>query len=255
MNIDQLRQQWESEENQTFRGWDFSCLDGRWHSEALPWDYRALIQSKLNQTDRLLDMGTGGGEFLLSLKHPCHLTAVTEAYPPNIDMCQTTLAPLGIDVQPTSDDQPLPFPDDSFDCVINRHESYDPEEVRRVLKNDGYFITQQVGGLNNRDLSRRVIKDFEPEFPAFMLKNETAALRAAGFEILFEQEAFPPVQFFDVGAFVYFAKIIEWEFPGFSVEKAWNELLVMQQEIERHGKIQGTEHRFVIMARNRKSQA
>lgn len=93
MNIDQLRQQWESEENQTFRGWDFSCLDGRWHSEALPWDYRALIQSKLNQTDRLLDMGTGGGEFLLSLKHPCHLTAVTEAYPPNIDMCQTTLAP------------------------------------------------------------------------------------------------------------------------------------------------------------------
>ena len=35
---------------------------------------------------RLLDMDTGGGEFLLSLGHPFERTAATEGYPPNVEL-------------------------------------------------------------------------------------------------------------------------------------------------------------------------
>lgn len=90
-------------------------------------------------------MGTGSGEFLLTMNHPYNLTSVTEAYTPNIKLCRETLLPLGITVAQTFNDNKLPFDNDVFDIIINRHSSFDLYEVNRVLKSGGYFITQQVG--------------------------------------------------------------------------------------------------------------
>ncbi|MNJ78400.1 hypothetical protein D3C77_761450 [compost metagenome] len=36
--------------------------------------------------------------------------------------------------------------------MINRHEAYSVQELNRILKPGGLFITQQVGGQNNRGL-------------------------------------------------------------------------------------------------------
>ena len=44
---------------------------------------------------KLLDFDTGGGEFLLSLGHPCENTAATEGYPPNVELCRETILPFG----------------------------------------------------------------------------------------------------------------------------------------------------------------
>ena len=51
-----------------------------------------------------------------------------------------------------------------------------------------------------------------------------------------------------MGAFVYFAKIIEWEFPNFSVDKCFNQLCKLQLDIEREGFIESIGHRFMIVA-------
>ncbi|MNV99115.1 hypothetical protein D3C71_1944380 [compost metagenome] len=59
---------------------------------------------------------------------------------------------------------------------------------------------------------------------------------------------FPVLRFRDIGALVYFAKIIEWEFPGFSVEKCYDRLIRLQQQLERDGYIESMEHRFMIAA-------
>ncbi len=248
MNYNDLILQWKYEEDFAFQGWDFSHINGRWMSEPLPWDYRTIVLSILKSTDNLLDMGTGGGEFLMSLKHPFALTSVTEAHPPNVELCKKKLAPHGITVMQTYDDDKLPFQNDSFDIVINRHESFDPAEVGRVLKKGGYFITQQVGGENDRDLSQRLIKDFTPKFSMHMLQQNSEMLRRSGFTIHECQEAFTPVRFFDVGALVYFAKIVEWEFPNFSVNNSLDSLCQIQKEIEKKGFVQGKEHRFIIVA-------
>ncbi|MCK4450124.1 MAG: methyltransferase domain-containing protein [Anaerolineae bacterium] len=42
----------------------------------------------------------------------------------------------------------LGFPDAAYDVVLNRHVSLYVEEIVRVLRSDGTFITQQVGGRN-----------------------------------------------------------------------------------------------------------
>lgn len=182
MDLDYLKKIWTEEEQKVFQGWDFSHLKGRWQYQALPWDYEKIISEYLKSTDRLLDMGTGGGEFLLSLNHPYNLTCATEAYPPNVELCMKKLKPLGIDIRQVNDDVDVPFEDN-------------------------------------------------------------------GFEILMEEEVFTKLKFFDIGALVYFAKIIEWEFPGFSVEGCFDMLCKLHFEIEEKGFVEGTEHRFLIVAR------
>ena len=247
MNAMQFKSIWTREERAAFAGWDFSRLDGRWESDPLPWNYARIVRENLRAMDELLDIGTGGGEFLLSLGHPHARTSVTEEYPPNVALCRQKLVPLGISLGVPQDDK-LPFGDARFDLVIDRHEAYDPAEVFRVLRPGGRFITQQVGGENNRELSQRLIDGFTPAFEHVTLEAGVAGLEESGFCVLRAQEARPALRFFDVGALVYFAKIIEWEFPGFSVETAFDRLLGCQREIEERGFVGSTEHRLLIAA-------
>lgn len=195
-------------------------------------------------------MGTGDGEFLLTLKHPYENTAVTEAYPPNVALCREKLQPLGIDVRQIVNDDALPFGDNSFDMILNRHEAYDVGEVSRILKPDGIFITQQVGGRNNNSLSNRLTDNFIPQFPDHNLSNCVNDLENAGFKIVFAKEEFPKVEFSDIGAVVYLAKVIKWEFPGFSVERCFDKLYDMYNDFLENDKIITYQHRFVIAAIN-----
>ena len=81
------------EEFKSVEGWDFSHLTGRWKSDPLPWYYGAIIKHYLHSSNKLLDLGTGGGEFLLTLAHPDNCTFVTEGYLPNYDRCMQILTP------------------------------------------------------------------------------------------------------------------------------------------------------------------
>jgi len=238
--------QWEDEENYAFEGWDFSHIDGRWDCPEPPWNYQAVVKAYLKDTDTLLDMGTGGGENLLTIGHPYDNTFVTEAYPPNFELCQKTLSPLGITVTRTFSDDKLPFPDECFDFVINRHESFDLEEVNRVLKKGGFFITQQVGNQNSVDLVQRFIEGFNPHNPAHVVDNYTGILKSMGFQIIDTDESVYTVNFFDIGAFVFYAKACVWEFPGFTVKKHAEKLLECQREVETNGFISCIGHRFII---------
>ncbi|NLA53032.1 MAG: hypothetical protein GX858_01550 [Clostridiales bacterium] len=74
-------------------------------------------------------------------------------------------------------------------------------------------------------------------------------LQDAGFVIEKQMEVFPWLRFYDIAAMVYFAKIISWEFPDFSVNKCFKQLLELHNELENKGFVQSTEHRFMIIAR------
>ena len=94
-----------------------------------------------------------------------------------------------------------------------------------------------------------VFPDAKEPFPDLYLAAQCDAFRHAGFEILRSEEFFGKIRFYDVGAFVWFARIIEWEFPGFSVDRCFDRLLKMQEQIDEKGVIEGTTHRYLIVAR------
>lgn len=251
MDIEHFKSYLKSEEKQAFKGWDFSYIDGRCVSDNLPWDYREIILKYLKPSDKLLDLGTGGGEFLLTLNHPYNLTSVTESYPPNVELCYNKLSPLGIEVKQTYDDNYLPFDDNTFEIVISRHESFDAGEVNRILKSGGYFITQQVGGSNNIDLSKKLIDNYIPNCPEHDLNHNRNLLLMKNFDILFEDEVYNQTKFYDMGALVYYAKIIEWEFPGFSVDTHFENLCRIYTELIENGYVSGIQHRFIVVAKKK----
>ena len=240
----------KEEEIAHIKGWDFSHISDRYKEEDdIPWDYKAIIESYLKDDMKLLDYDTGGGEFLLSLSHPYKNTSATEGFPPNVSLCKERLLPLGIDFRECSDCSHLPFEDESFDIYINRHGDLDPKEAFRVLKRGGLFITQQVGSENDHDLVLKVLPDAKVPFPDMKLDIQGKRFAENGFEIIEAAEHFGSIRFFDTSAFVWFARIIEWEFDGFSVERCFQELIKIEEEIKSKGYIEGTTHRYLIVAR------
>jgi len=250
MYTTELYKTWKKEEdNAHIHGWDFSHIHGRYEEENdLPWNYEEIVRYYLSDTKRIMDYDTGGAEFLLSLNHPYYLTAATEGYKPNVELCKKKLLPLGIDFKECSDPKNIPFGDASFDLMINRHGDFAPDEIYRLLKKGGVFISEQVGSENDRDLVEMVLPGTPRPFPDLNLNIQRVKFEKAGFQILRAEEAFRPIKFYDVGAFVWFAHIIEWEFPDFSVDKCFKQLLNMQKIIEDKGEIEGTIHRYLIVA-------
>lgn len=249
MTRDELYAFWRFEEAFPFSGWDFGHLDGRWEAEPLPWDFYTEVQRRLRYSDQLLEVDTGCA-FLLSLRHPYENTATTETSGPNAESYRNELAPLGIRVEECdAEEEELPFADDAFDVAVCRHGAYRHDELIRVLRPGGVFLTEQVGGRNNVLLARRLLPDYRPPQPEHCLNADCEAFAQVGFEILDAKEYFPKVRFYDTGALVYYAHMIDWEFPGFSVERCAAELFTLERELAERGHVDSMEHRYLIVAR------
>lgn len=241
-----------AEAEHPFSGWDWSHIDNRIVNAPLSWSYRSKLIPLIRDSKSLLDMGTGGGEFLASLAPLPNKTSATEGYKPNVAIAKQKLEPLGVKVFSIKEDKNLPFMDDEFDLIINRHESYDPSEVFRILKPDGVFITQQVGDKNDSKLRLTLsgTSELEP-IAEWNLEFAAKELGTSGFEILETFEDITLTRIFDVGAIVYYFKAVPWELPGFSVKKYYNKLVDLHEKISQKGylNLERNNHRFFIKAK------
>jgi len=245
-------QRWIEEAQQAdFSGWDFRWLEGRMVQEEPPWDYPALVRNAMAGVASLLDLGTGGGELLASLAPLPQDTHATESYPPNQAIARARLTPLGVILHETDEGDHLPFPDERFDLVINRHEDYDPREVFRVLEANGRFITQQVGGLDNLELNQALEEKISFPFMDCSLAKDLTRMYDCGFVVEHAEKAALASIFKDIGAVVYYLKAIPWQVPDFSIETHAEALIRLHNIIEQQGSFVATAHRFLIIARKK----
>lgn len=247
-DLNQLKEYLLREEQAAFQGWDFRYLEGRTETGELAWNYRDRVNQYRTPHRTILDMHTGGGEFLLSLGHPYEQTCVTEGWEPNLNLCRERLRPLGITVKAAAADGRIDYAAGRFDLVLNRHGDFLPDEVVRVLKPGGYFITQQVGCDNDRVLSEKLLGKTAGLYPGHDLEHNVAALREAGMKVLEQKETITEMRFYDLGAVVYLARQLPWEFPGFSVACHFPAIAALQDELEQYGYISNRVHRFLIVA-------
>ncbi|UCC79365.1 MAG: class I SAM-dependent methyltransferase [Candidatus Zixiibacteriota bacterium] len=230
-----------------FEGWDFSFLEGRFIEKKFSWNYSELVKSKIKKSGVLLDMGTGGGEFLLSIRDFLPLKAfATEGFKPNVQLARKTLEPLGIVVIEIEDDENLPFGNETFDLIINRHESYSPRELNRILKTGGIFITQQVGDMDNIELNH-FFDDSSRDKNDWCLAGAAGELEENGIKINYKKEEFIDSRFMDIGAVIYYLKVITWQIPGFKIEENPGKMKQLHQKIKRENGFSTRQHRFIII--------
>ncbi|UYY91786.1 class I SAM-dependent methyltransferase [Bacillus cereus] len=236
--------------NTHFSGWDFSFISetGRMKSEPLSWSYGSIAFLLMQRAKSMLDMGTGGGEFLSMLQPFPSTIYATEGYAPNVPIAQKKLEPLGVTVVEVINDTVLPFQDGQFDFIINQHESYAASEVKRILSPHGVFLTQQVGGLDCAVLNEQFGSPLNSEFASWSLEAACSELEENGFTILDSKEEFPFQRFYDIGAIVYYLKAIPWQIPDFTVERYYKELYRIHEIILQKGYFDVKQHRFIIKA-------
>ncbi|MBY6037623.1 class I SAM-dependent methyltransferase [Fictibacillus nanhaiensis] len=236
-----------------FSGWDFSFITetGRVGSSLLSWSYGSKVIPLIQKASSMLDMGTGGGELLAKFQPFPEKTYATEAYIPNVPIAKNRLEPLGVNVVQIGEDDLLPFEDDRFDLIINKHESYSPSEVRRVLMADGLFVTQQVGGRDCIDINHALGAPINEEFSHWELSYAEKELRENGFDVLEAIEEFPVQRFYDVGALLYYLNAIPWQITDFQSEDYMEKFYDIHKRIQSQGYFDVKQHRFIIIARHK----
>lgn len=218
-------------------GWDFSWLNSRSSESSLPWSFADEIAAHTGYASTMLDMGTGGGEFLSGFASRPPRTVATESWPPNVPVAAARLRPADIPVlhaegapdnmsdeaaadqaAPVPGSGRLPFADGSLDLVINRHEAFSAREVGRVLAPGGRFVTQQVDFGSDMELYELLGLEPPPR-PESWLPLAVAQLSAAGLDVTVQQAGRAVRHLRDVGALVYYLRIVPWAIPPYRLEE------------------------------------
>lgn len=232
------------------RGWDFSQV--RDDRDPVPWDYREVARRYLTPADRVLDIGTGGGEQFLALSGAFGEGVGID---PNPAMIATAMENIpgggGSNVSFTvGSAEAAPFPDASFDVVLNRHATLDADEIMRVLRPGGYFVTQQVGAQNTFNFTSLFgasvggrLHQREQEVPAV-----AARLQVLGGAIIAYGTYNVPYYFVDVESLVFWLMALP--FPeDFAIETHWQQVDYLLAEYGTPRGIETNEHRELLVIR------
>ncbi len=247
---DDLLGVWRERFQAPVSGWNFDDLNREATEETPPWSYTALAREHLRQASQVLDIGTGGGEVLMSLADDLPSdTVATEGWQPNVPIATKALAPVGIEVvyYDAESHAEMPFSESRFDLVLNRHEAYDPTEVHRILRSGGRLVTQQVDGRNFEE-ARRLFGG-SANYGHVTLENFARDAEDAGF-VIERSEAWAGKMVFEtVAALVRYFAIVPWEVPDdFSVDRYAEALLDLHRS---KTPLVFTQRRFLLIARAR----
>ena len=242
-----LIKQWKKDERAHFEGWDFSYLKKRLSENNVTWDYINLSKELVKKSSLVLDIDTGGGERLLKI-HPPKNSYATEGYKPNVKIARKNLKKIGVKVVYADSAHKLPFKNEIFDLILNRHGAINAKEIYRVLKKEGIFFTQQVDSRKNLVDLIKVFKE-KPKWTFNNLNYRKRELEKQGFKVIKSKEWKGQIIFKDVGAIVYFLKSIPWLVDNFSVDSHLRYLEELQRKIEKNGELTFTLANFMIFAK------
>jgi SAM-dependent methyltransferase len=244
------------ERARSFTGWDFA---GMQHPVLLepgpPWDYEELVRDYASRASAALDLGTGGGEFVAGIRDELPTLAVaTEEWHVNAPIAYRTLAPLGVDVV-WCRSLFLPFVNEAFDLVFDRHEELDPPEVARVLRPGGAIVTQQVGPENWRELrdyfgaatagnrGESRLADFGD------IRGEYAnGFASAGLHVLRSEQHDYRVAYDSLSTLVFMLLITPWTISDLDIERDLELLLQLEHDYSTTDGLVLTWSRFLIVA-------
>ncbi len=231
-------------------GWDFSWLDGRGSEQRPSWGYQRLMSGRLADAAAGLDLQTGGGEVLAGAERFPPTMAATEGFAPNAARAAKLLHPRGVVLVVKAEDTPLPFTDEAFDLVTSRHPNIVQwAEIARVLRPGGTYLAQQIGPASGSELVEHFLGAQAPTREQLHPDAQAEQAKNAGLQVAQMRMEWPRMEFFDVGAVVYFLRKVIWLVPDFTVERYRRQLRELHERIEADGPLVAHSARVLVEAR------
>jgi SAM-dependent methyltransferase len=173
----------------------------------------------------------------------------TEGWPPNLAKAAALLHPLGAVVVAANQESALPFADGAFDLVTSRHPATVRwSEIARVLAPGGTYFAQHVGGHTNVEIAEYFQGPIDPG-DGRNHDAEAAQAKEAGLEIVQCRNERLQLEFFDVGAVVYFLRKVVWTVPDFTVDRYRSRLRELHDRIQQQdGAFRSTMSRTLLEA-------
>lgn len=166
-------------------GWDFSKLKVKIEGNKLELFDEIVKYCTLSQS--LLDIGTGGGELLLTISKNIHHAIGIDLSPEMIVTAKKNAKQLNVTnvefYEMSASD--LHLLQQSFDIITCRQAPFDVGEINQVLKPNGLFITQQVSEHDKLNLKQAFQRGQSYGVESDTLKHfQIEQLRNAGFKII-----------------------------------------------------------------------
>jgi SAM-dependent methyltransferase len=208
------------------------------------------MSARLATASAALDIQTGGGEVLAGAEKLPPVMAVTESWPPNVAEATARLRPRGVVVVADTDEPPLPFADGAFDLVTSRHpvRAWWPE-IARVLEPGGSYLAQHVGPASAFEVVEYFLGPQPEGRKSRRPEGERAQAEAVGLEVVDLRSERLRMEFFDIGAVVYFLRKVVWMVHDFTVDRYRDRLRELHELIETEGPFVAHSARFLIEAR------
>lgn len=233
-------------------GWDFSRL--RVGRDPVPWHYPDVVRQYLKPTDRVLDIGTGGGEIFFSLASFFREGIAVDQNPKMIETAKRNLAEQSIAnvTLMKMDASNLHFEDAAFDVVLTRHLRVYPEQIVSVLKPGGYFITQTVGQRISLNLLHGfgwTPSSFGPDW--WQTVDELAEVfQALGCHVLAKAEYDVPYWFEDVESLIFYILSVPWP-EKIELETHWQQIDQIMKKCRSERGFESNEHQGLLIVQKR----
>lgn len=246
VTIDVLKQIVET--NGKLDGWDFSRVRARY--DPVLWNYVDVVRQYLKPPDRVLDIGTGGGEIFLSLAPYFREGIGIDQSTAMIEAAKRNESALALDNLSllVMEGNALGFEAGEFDVVLLRHLKVFVSEIVRVLRKGGYFITQMVGqrsSLNILDAFGWTPGSFGPDW--WQAVAELAdEFRLRGCRIAAQAEYDVPYWFYDLESFMFWLMSVPWP-EEIELEKHWQNINKVLESSETERGIETNEHRGLLI--------
>jgi len=246
LTLDELKQIVHA--NGELDGWDFSRI----HIKRAPvlWEYVDVVRSYLKPTDRVLDIGTGGGEIFFSLAPFFSEGIGVDHNPAMVETARRNKSAMSMDnislERMEGDD--LRSDGDEFDIVLQRHSKVYVSEIVRVLRPGGYYITQTVGkrsSLNFLNAFGWTPASFGPDW--WQSVAELAdQFRVHNCHIIAQVEYDVLYSFEDVESFMFWFMAVPWP-EAIELDKHWQNINRILETCQTEKGIETNEHRGLLI--------
>lgn len=209
------------------------------------YDFIDVVDRYVKEDDHMACLSRDGGTFMEKMKHYSQVTFLVDE---KLDAAKKRFADTMVRVTGMTADQRYPFKDGRLDLLVCYNTNFKPEEVGRVLKEDGIFIAHQLGSENMQELTA-MTSPFQIR-NAWNMQVLSESLRKLNYLLLDRHESRSEMRFLTLGAFVHYLKANS-KINFDHIENYANALNVISQLIQTKGYFAVKTHHFYVVAQKR----